>query len=156
MDAPGRSWAARLRARLGALAARTHKSRLVPAAMKSGLQRRLLLLLLIPLGIFALVSIFFDYQTAGNVALQKDQQLAAADSPVGRLGGGARPRSRGGAEPLLLLAPAVDDFLKGRTGSTGFRLSDAEGEFLAGESLDARAAAGHARHRVPQPGIPTA
>jgi two-component system sensor histidine kinase TctE len=132
MDASGRSWAARLRARLGALAARTHKSRLVPAAMKSGLQRRLLLLLLIPLGIFALVSIFFDYQTAGNVALQKDQQLARlipllADSVVA-------PGITGGREPLLLLAPAVDDFLKGRTGSTGFRLSDAEGEFLAGEA----------------------
>ena len=42
-------------------------------AMRSGLQRRLLLLLLLPLGLFALVSIYFDYQTAGSVALQKDQ-----------------------------------------------------------------------------------
>ncbi|SFU91410.1 two-component system, OmpR family, sensor histidine kinase TctE [Polaromonas sp. YR568] len=132
MNAPGRSWAARLRARLGALAGRSGNSRLVPAAMKSGLQRRLLLLLLIPLGIFALVSIYFDYQTAGNVALQKDQQLARlipllADSVVA-------PGITSGREPLLLLAPAVEDFLKGRTGSVGFRLSDAEGEFLAGEA----------------------
>lgn len=132
MDVPGHSWAARLRARLSALAARTGNSRLVPAAMKSGLQRRLLLLLLIPLGIFALVSIFFDYQTAGNVALQKDQQLARlipllADSVVA-------PGITSGREPLLLLAPAVEDFLKGRSGSVGFRLSDADGEFLAGEA----------------------
>ena len=48
---------------------------MISTAMKSGLQRRLLLLLLLPLGLFALVSIYFDYQTASNVALQKDQQL---------------------------------------------------------------------------------
>lgn len=133
MNAPGHSWAARLKARLGDLANRTGNSRLVPPAMKSGLQRRLLLLLLVPLGIFALVSIYFDYQTAGNVALQKDQQLARlipllADSVVGP---GITP---GGREPLLLLAPAVDDFLKGRIGSAGFRISDAEGEFMVGEA----------------------
>lgn len=132
MNAPGRSWADRLKARLAALAARTGDSRLVPPAMKSGLQRRLLMLLLVPLGIFALVSVYFDYQTAGNVALQKDQQLARlipllADSVVGP---GITP---GGREPLLLLAPAVDDFLKGRIGSAGFRISDAGGEFMAGD-----------------------
>lgn len=133
MDAPGRPWADRLKARLAALATRTGNSRLVPPAMKSGLQRRLLLLLLVPLGIFALISVYFDYQTAGNVALQKDQQLARlipllADSVVGP---GITP---GGREPLLLLAPAVDDFLKARTGSAGFRISDAQGEFMAGEA----------------------
>ena len=41
----------------------------MPVAMKSGLQRRLLLLLLFPLGVFALISVYFDYQTAGNVAV---------------------------------------------------------------------------------------
>jgi len=133
MDAPGRPWADRLKARLAALAARTGNSRLMPPAMKSGLQRRLLMLLLVPLGIFALVSVYFDYQTAGNIAQQKDQQLARlipllADSVVGP---GITP---GGREPLLLLAPAVDDFLKGRIGSAGFRISDPAGEFMAGES----------------------
>jgi len=133
MNAPGRSWADRLKARLGGLAARSANSRLVPPAMKSGLQRRLLMLLLVPLGIFALVSVYFDYQTAGNVALQKDQQLARlipllADSVVGP---GITP---GGREPLLLLAPAVDDFLKGRVGSAGFRISDAAGQYMAGEA----------------------
>jgi two-component system sensor histidine kinase TctE len=45
---------------------------MIPVAMKSGLQRRLLLL---PLVFFAVVNIYFDYLTAGDVALQKDQQL---------------------------------------------------------------------------------
>lgn len=121
-----------LKRRLHASASRTVNSGLMPAAMKSGLQRRLLLLLLVPLGIFALVSSYFDYQTAGNVAQQKDQQLLRlipllADSVVA-------PGIAPGSAPVLLLAPAVEDFLKGHAGSTGFRISDAHGEFLAGES----------------------
>lgn len=131
MNPFGRSWAVRLKNRLRALAARTGGNAFVPAAMKSGLQRRLLLLLLFPLGTFALVSIYFDYQTAGDVALQKDQQLLRlipllADSVVAP---GATPESA----PVLLMAPAVDDFLKGRPGFAGFRLADAGGDFLAGE-----------------------
>ena len=89
-------------------------------AMKSGLQRRLLLLLLFPLGVFALVSVYFDYQTAGNVAVQKDQQLRRllpllADSV---LAPGAAPDS----SPVLLLAPEVELFIKNQVGFTGFRI----------------------------------
>ncbi|MHB1201379.1 MAG: ATP-binding protein [Polaromonas sp.] len=99
--------------------------------MKSGLQRRLLLLLLLPLAFFALLSIYFAYQTAGNVALQKDQQLLRlipllADSVVAP---GLTPDS----PPALLLAPAVQDFLKGNS-AVGFRISNSGGGFLAGES----------------------
>ena len=105
---------------------------MIPAAMKSGLQRRLLLLLLLPLGLFALVSIYFDYRTAGNVALQKDQQLLrliplVADSV---LAVGANEE----AALLLLLAPEIEDFIKDRERSAGFRISDSAGGFLAGES----------------------
>ena len=100
-------------------------------AMKSGLQRRLLLLLLFPLGVFALISVYFDYQTAGNVAVQKDQQLRRlipllADSV---LAPGAAPDSA----PVLLLAPEVELFIKNQVGFTGFRISDSAGGFLAGE-----------------------
>ncbi len=107
-------------------------SRLTPAAIKSGLQRRLLLLLLLPLGIFAMTSIWFDYQTAGNVALQKDQQLLRlvpllADSVVA-------PGPARDAPPVLLLAPEVEVFIKTRAGSAAFRMSDSEGGFLAGEA----------------------
>jgi len=150
MSSPGRAWFAwfsdlvrrlnsglntglkiGLKSRLHASAFHVVNSRLMPAAMKSGLQRRLLLLLLVPLGIFALVSIYFDYQTAGNVALQKDEQLLRlipllADSVVAP---GATPDSA----PVLLLAPALEDFIKGLAGSAGFRISDAKGTFLAGD-----------------------
>lgn len=103
--------------------------------MMSGLQRRLLLLLFLPLGLFAVVSIYFDYQTAGSVALQKDQQLLRllpllADSVLAR---GTGPGSNGGA-PLLLMAPEIEDFISGDERPTGFRISDSAGNFLAGES----------------------
>ena len=104
---------------------------MIPAAMKSGLQRRLLLLLLLPLGLFALVSIYFDYQTAGNVAIQKDQQLARlipllADSVLA-------VDAKEDAALLLLLAPEIEDFIKDKNRSAGFRISDSAGGFLAGE-----------------------
>ena len=100
--------------------------------MKSGLQRRLLLLLLFPLGIFALISIYFDYQTAGNVALQKDQQLRRlipllADSVLA-------PGAGHEGAPVLLLAPEIELFIKNRSGSSGFRISDSAGGFLAGDA----------------------
>ncbi len=104
---------------------------MTPVAMRSGLQRRLLLLLLLPLGLFALVSIYFDYQTAGNVALQKDEQLLRliplmADSVLA-------PGVQGDADLLLLLAPEIEDFIKDKKRSAGFRISDSAGGFLAGE-----------------------
>lgn len=124
-------WISRLKGRLHAGILRVMGNRLMPAAMKSGLQRRLLLLLLLPLGFFALLNIFFAYQTAGNVALQKDQQLLRlipllADSVVAP---GLAPNS----SPAMLLAPAVQDFLKGRSSAVGFRISNSGGGFLEGE-----------------------
>ncbi len=102
------------------------------AAIKSGLQRRLLLLLALPLGLFALSSVYFDYQTAGSVALQKDQQLLRlipllADSVL-------PPGSTKDAAPVLMLAPEIAAFVKDSQSSAGFRISNAAGDFLAGES----------------------
>ena len=108
-------------------------------AMRSGLQRRLLLLLLLPLGLFALVSIYFDYQTAGSVALQKDQQLLRlipllADSVLSPgVDKADIKESAKSTTPLLLLAPQIEDFIKERQPSAGFRISNLAGGFLAGE-----------------------
>lgn len=100
-------------------------------AITSGLQRRLLLLLMLPLGFFALVSIYLDYQTAGSVAFQKDQQLLGliplmADSVLASA-------DKTTAAPLLLLAPGIEDFIKDRESLVGFRFSDVTGKFLAGQ-----------------------
>lgn len=103
-----------------------------PSAMKSGLQRRLLLLLLAPLSLFAVVSIYFDYQAAGNAALQQDQQLRRlapmlADSVIA-------PANTSSDGPVLLLAPPIAEFIKGRPGFAGYRVSNAAGAYLAGDA----------------------
>ena len=46
-----------------------------PEGVIWGLQRRLMLLLLLPLGLVGLVSFWLHYQSAGTAALQQDQQL---------------------------------------------------------------------------------
>ncbi len=75
------------------------------AAMSSGLQRRLLLLLLIPLFLLACINTWFDYRSADNAALQQDRQLLKlvpllADSVVSG-------KSRDDL-PVMLAAPAVE------------------------------------------------
>ena len=71
----------------------------------SGIQRRLLVMLLIPLAGLALVSAGFDYRSAGNAAVRQDQHLKAlapllADSVVAP---GRSPEEA----PVLLLAPCL-------------------------------------------------
>ena len=101
---------------------------MMPQVIKSGLQKRLLLLLLAPLLLFALVSAYVDYEAAGDAALRQDQQLLRlvpllADSVVVT-----------GASAALLLAPDIDDFIKSRQGFAALRVSDLTGRHLAGES----------------------
>lgn len=114
-----------------------------------GLQRRLLVLLMLPLGLVGLVSVFFHDQSAGTAALQQDQQLLRlvpllADSVVvtrddGRL---LTPREADAAGPglgnapglALLLAPPVEEFLKEREGFAAYGILDASGRLLLGDA----------------------
>jgi two-component system sensor histidine kinase TctE len=98
--------------------------------MTSGLRRRLLVLLLVPLLLLALVNAWFDYRSAGNVASEQDHRLLAvepllADSIIAE---GANP----GDGPVLLLAPVVEEFLRGRT--SAYAVCDPDGKLLRGEA----------------------
>ncbi len=114
-----------------------------------GLQRRLLVLLLITIGLIGTVSVFFHYQGAGTAALQQDQRLLKlvpllADSVVV-----TRLASRDAVsleEPLLgatdllaapglamLLAPPVAEFLSERRGFAAFGVFNAQGSQMLGE-----------------------
>jgi two-component system sensor histidine kinase TctE len=98
--------------------------------MTSGLRRRLLVLLIGPLLLLALVNAWFDYRSADNVAAQQDQVLQAlvpllADSVIAE---GAKK----GDPPVLLLAPAVEEFLKSAT-DRAYAICDADGKVLRGE-----------------------
>lgn len=95
----------------------------------SGLRRRLLVMLIAPLLLLAVLNAWMDYEAAGNVAQEQDHRLQAlvpllADSVIGESGG----------QPLLLMAPPVEEFLKDRRGSAAYALLDADGRVLQGES----------------------
>jgi two-component system, OmpR family, sensor histidine kinase TctE len=98
--------------------------------MTSGLRRRLLIMLIAPLVALALLNAWFDYRSAGNVAAQQDQRLVAllplvSDSVIAE---GRQP----GDPPVILLAPAVEEFLEERRGATAFAVLDADGVVLHG------------------------
>lgn len=100
--------------------------------MLSGLRRRLLVMLLLPLVALALVNAWFDYRSADNVALQQDKRLAAlvpllADSLIGE---GLRRTD----PPVLLMAPVLEAFFNDRPGFAGFALTDADGKLMLGEA----------------------
>ncbi|MDB5896562.1 MAG: putative histidine kinase, classic [Ramlibacter sp.] len=95
----------------------------------AGLRRRLLVMLIVPLALLAILNAWFDYRSAGNVANQQDQRLLGlvplvADSVIGQTG----------EQPLLMLAPPVEEFLKERHGAAGYAILDVDGKVLAGDA----------------------
>jgi two-component system sensor histidine kinase TctE len=103
---------------------------MVHSGMSKGLQRRLLLLLLLPLFLLAMLNAWFDYRSADSAALQQDRQLLRmvpllADSVVAK---GDAPSSA----LVLLTAPPVDEFLNGRPGLSAMAVVDMDGVVRAG------------------------
>jgi two-component system sensor histidine kinase TctE len=101
------------------------------AALSQGLQRRLLLLLLVPLTLLACVNTWFDYRSADSAALEQDRELLSlvallADSVVA-------PGKTDDEPPVLLTAPDLQGFLKNRPGFSGFCVSNLTGRVLLGE-----------------------
>ncbi|HSV83016.1 MAG TPA: ATP-binding protein [Ramlibacter sp.] len=95
--------------------------------MTSGLRRRLLVMLIVPLVVLAVINAWFDYRSADSVAIQQDQRLLAlvpllADSIIAE-----------GDPPLLLMAPPVEEFLKEGKGFAGYAMLDPDGKRLHGE-----------------------
>lgn len=103
----------------------------VGTRMTSGLRRRLLVMLITPLVLLASLNAWFDYRSADNVALQQDQRLLAlvplmADSIIAQ-------GPQGNDAPVLLLAPAVEQFLATGPARAAYAISDPDGKVLRGE-----------------------
>lgn len=94
----------------------------------SGLRRRLLVLLLVPLFGLALVSAWFDYRAAGTAAQQMDEQLLRMAPLL------ADSVSLVDNRPVVLLAPPIEQFLYDRPEVSGFRFSTLSGEILSGDA----------------------
>ncbi len=97
-----------------------------------GLRRRLLIMLIVPLLLLAMLNAWYDYRSAGNVALRQDQGLLAlvpllADSVIAE-------GLRGTDPPLLLMAPAVQEFLKSGPDHAAYAIADVDGKLLHGDA----------------------
>ena len=101
------------------------------AALSQGLQRRLLLLLWVPLTLLACVNTWFDYRSADSAAMEQDRQLLSlvpllADSVVA-------PGQTEDESPVLLKAPDLDDFLKNKAGLSAFCVANLMGRVVLGD-----------------------
>ncbi len=100
-------------------------------AVSAGLKRRLLLLLLMPLSLLTCVNAWLDYRSADNAALQQDRRLLQllpllADSVLAKGKTADDP-------PVLLTAPAVEEFLKDGAGFSAFGIANLAGRVLVGD-----------------------
>lgn len=100
------------------------------SGMSSGLQRRLLFLLMLPLLLLAVLNTWFDFRSADSAALELDRQLLSmapllADSVIG---GGSTLES----PPVLLMAPPVEEYLGQRPDLAAFAVLNLNGTVLVG------------------------
>jgi two-component system, OmpR family, sensor histidine kinase TctE len=96
----------------------------------AGLRRRLLVLLLLPLAVLACASAWFDYQAAGSAAVVQDEQLMRlAPLVVGSVvAEGQLPLG----QPVMLLAPAIEDFMRSREKRAAWGVGTLDGRVLLG------------------------
>lgn len=95
------------------------------------IQRRLLLMLIVPLVLLALLNGYMDYRSADNSASEQDQQLLRlvpllADSIIA-------VGAHSGDPPVLLLAPPVEEFLKEREGLVSYKVYTPKRKLLHGD-----------------------
>lgn len=94
------------------------------------LQRRLLLMLIVPLAVLGLLNAWFDYRSADTAAGQQDKQMLQlvpllADSIIA-------VGAHAGDPPVLLLAPPVEEFLKERRGLVSYKIYTPKRKVLHG------------------------
>ncbi len=98
-------------------------------SMALGLEKRLLVLLILPLLLLALVSGWIDYRTADTAALRQDAQLLQL---VPLLADSIIVPDHPGSDVAMLMAPPVDEFIKDRQGDAAWSVSTLGGGVLLG------------------------
>jgi two-component system, OmpR family, sensor histidine kinase TctE len=99
-------------------------------SLMTGLRNRLLVMLLVPLVLLLCISAWMDFRAAGSAAIQQDlimQRLSPllADSIVAE---GAQPDD----PPIVLLTPAIEDFIKDRAGQAQWGVATVDGRVIIG------------------------
>jgi two-component system, OmpR family, sensor histidine kinase TctE len=101
-------------------------------SVMAGLRSRLLVMLLVPLVALLCLNAWFDYRAAGNAAIQQDQNMQRlapllADAIVAEGRQAEDP-------PVVLLTPAIEDFIKEREGRAEWGLATLDGRVLIGQA----------------------
>ncbi len=100
------------------------------ASMLAGLRSRLLVMLLVPLVILLFISAWLDYNAAGSAAILQDQNMQRL-SPVlvsSIVAEGRKPED----PPVVLLTPAIEDFVKERGGLAEWGIATLDGRVIIG------------------------
>ena len=100
------------------------------ASAMAGLRSRLLVMLLVPLVILLAISAWFDYRAAGSAAILQDENMQRlspllADSIVAE-------GTRADEPPVVLLTPAIEDFVKERNGRAQWGIATIDGRVIIG------------------------
>lgn len=100
-------------------------------SMTTTLRNRLLVLLVLPVCVLAVGGSWWGYRSAETAASQHDQRLLRllpqlADSVMA-------PAIGKDMEPLMALSPSIDDFVRNRSGITGYAVADMDGHVLTGD-----------------------
>ncbi len=100
------------------------------ASLMAGLRTRLMVMLLLPLVCLLCLSAWLDYNAAGSAAIQQDQNMQRlapllVDSIVAE---GVKPDD----PPIVLLTPAVEDFVKERLGQAAWGVATLDGRVIIG------------------------
>lgn len=98
----------------------------------SGLRRRLMVMIIAPLIGLAALNAWFEYSSADDVTAVQDQQMLAllpllADSIIAG-------DENAGRAPVLMMAPAVEQFLEDRRATSAYAVTDNDGHVLHGHA----------------------
>jgi two-component system, OmpR family, sensor histidine kinase TctE len=101
-------------------------------SVMAGLRSRLLVMLLVPLLALLCLNAWFDYRAAGSAAIQQDQNMQRlapllADVIVAEGREADEP-------PVVLLTPAIEDFIKEREGRAEWGLATLDGRVVIGQA----------------------
>ena len=101
-------------------------------SLMAGLRTRLMVMLLAPLMLLLCISAWMDYRAAGSAALLQDENLQRLSAVLASaiVAEGATPLD----PPIVLLTPAIEDFIKERAGLAEWGVATLDGRILIGSA----------------------
>jgi two-component system, OmpR family, sensor histidine kinase TctE len=101
-------------------------------SLMAGLRTRLMVMLLVPLVLLLCISAWLDYREADSAAILQDRNLLRL-APL-LAGSIVAPGSKADDPPVVLLTPAIEDFVKDRAGLADWGVATVDGRVIIGPS----------------------